>query len=307
MIVPFDPENPQLSTLFPTEDPQAVIAEGEKTIRIRYPDIDFSLVKNAFEDLCALFTGDYPGYRECTTEYHDLKHSTDVFTAMTRLVHGAAEEGMKLSEQDVIIGLAASLMHDTGYIQTAQDKKGTGAKYTQTHEQRSITFLERYLTSKNIPKADIEKAGPIIMCTDLAQPVGDLSFASEDIEKLGKMLGTADLVGQMADRIYLEKLLFLFCEFKEANVTEYESEFDLYEKTISFFDLMDVRLSETLDNMRRFLLPHFKARWSIDRDLYTVAIEHTRRYLKYIIKNHPKEFTNYLRRNGIVEALRQRA
>ena len=40
---------------------------------------------------------------------------------------------------------------------------------------------------------------------------------------MGKVLGTADLVAQMADKNYQEKLPLLFLEFQEAGMEEFES------------------------------------------------------------------------------------
>ena len=53
-------------------------------------------------------------------------------------------------------------------------------------------------------------------------------------EILGKMLGTADLLGQMSDRTYLEKLPFLYLEFKHAGIDGVGTELDFFDSTPGF-------------------------------------------------------------------------
>jgi hypothetical protein len=62
-----------------------------------------------------------------------------------------------------------------------------------------------------------------------------VTYPSANIEIMGKMLGTADLLGQMADRLYLEKLIPLFHEFEEGKVPGFESELNLLRKPTNFY------------------------------------------------------------------------
>ncbi len=56
------------------------------------------------------------------------------------------------------------------------------------------------------------------------------------------MLGSADLLGQMSDRAYLEKLLFLYKEFREAGIPGFNTEFDIIRKTVDFYEITVQRL-----------------------------------------------------------------
>ena len=76
----------------------------------------------------------------------------------------------------------------------------------------------------------------MLECTGLDTNLTEITFESKEIELLGKMLGTADLLGQMADRIYIEKLLFLFREYQEGNIVGYNNELDLLKNTANFYD-----------------------------------------------------------------------
>src|SRR6476620_5619610 len=55
---------------------------------VRYPGADFAPVARAFNDVKALFEGDFPGYLRCDTLYHDARHTLDMTLAMARLIEG---------------------------------------------------------------------------------------------------------------------------------------------------------------------------------------------------------------------------
>ncbi len=107
-----------------------------------------------------------------------------------------------------------------------------------------------------------------------------MKFASDNLETLGKMLGTADLLGQMADRLYLEKLIPLFREYEEGKVHGFASELDLFQKTSNFYCVTKVRFEKDLGNVNRYMLSHFKKRWHIERNIYNESKN------KYSILSH---------------------
>ena len=108
------------------------------------------------------------------------------------------------------------------------------------------------------------------------------------------MLGTADLLGQMADRAYLEKLLYLYREFQEGGIKGYESELDLLKKTTGFWAMTKKRFGEELSSVNEYVRSHFKARWNIDRDLYMEAIERSIAYLEFVLEHHESDYRDYL-------------
>jgi hypothetical protein len=286
----------QLSRLVNMEDPQSVLDEVRAIIAMIFSDFDFDTVHRVFKDIVRLFRGKYPGYRKCSTQYHDLKHTTDTFLAMARLTHGALIGGERLSKKHVALGLLCALMHDTGYIQTLDDKVGTGAKYTRIDTKRSIVFIEKYIADSGFSKEDFKHYPNILMCTGLDTKINEIQFKSQETELLGKMLGTADLLGQMADRNYLEKLLFLFYEFREGGVKGFDTELDLLKKTIAFYAMVRKRFATELDRVNEYMHYHFKARWNKDRDLYMEAIENHINYLGFILEHHEEDYGDHLRR-----------
>lgn len=293
----------QLSRLVNMANADHVLNEASTIVSMAFSQFDFETLNRVFTDIVRLFRGDYPGYRECTTEYHDLKHATDTFLAMARLIHGALVVGEGLTREQVMLGLICALMHDTGFIQTLDDNVGTGAKYIDMDTKRSIVFMENYITEKRFSREDFNDSPSILTCTDLGAEITEIPFASPEIELLGKLLGTADLLGQMADRTYLEKLLFLFYEFKEGGVMGYDSELHLLKKTREFYDMTRKRLARDLSGVNEYMRHHFRVRWNLDRDLYMEALEGNMTHLNFILEHHEKDYRNHLRRDGMVEKL----
>jgi len=299
-------EKTQLSRLINMENPESILDEVQTIASMMFKEFDFDILNHIFQDIVRLFRGEYPGYQKCNTEYHNLKHTTDTFLAMARLVHGAFVSGEKFTSKHVTQGLTCALMHDTGYIQTLDDEMGTGAKYTGMDTKRSIVFMEKYIADKGFSKEDFKNYPNILICAGLDAEIKKIQFDSRQTEIMCKMLGTADLLGQMADRTYLEKLLFLYYEFKEGGVMGYADELDLLKKTMDFYDMTQKRFNNVLGGMNKYMRYHFKARWNMDKDLYMDSIKKHIHYLEFILKNHEKDYRGHLKRGGMVEKLNEK-
>src|SRR5512146_2702136 len=135
----------RLASLVDGQSPSEAFGEVRRTLAGILPGSDLDRLYRVFRDVRRLFEGRYPGYRGCNTRYHDFEHTTDTLLAMARLVRGAAVEGRSIDARAAHVGLAAALLHDTGYIQRTGDRGGTGAKYTASHIRRSIDFAREYL------------------------------------------------------------------------------------------------------------------------------------------------------------------
>jgi len=299
-------EKTQLSDLVDSGSSDAVFHEAQIILTLISPSFNTTPVSFAFTTVVKLYEGKYNGYKACNTEYHNLRHATDTFLTMARMIHGAVLQKENLEKRHIDLGLIAALFHDAGYIQKENDNDGTGAKYTANHVQRGMEFLEIAGPGLKLSSKEISDINAMLLCTDLAIDVSTITFSSDSIELLAKMLGAADLLAQMADRIYLEKLLFLYREFKEAGLTGYNNEVDLLEKTIDFYDFCSVRLEKTLDSTDRFIISHFESRWDIHENMYHSAIENQRKYLMRILEIPDSDPRDYLKRNGIVDNLREK-
>jgi hypothetical protein len=291
-----------LHDIVDTTDLKCVIDEVRALMNESYHDIDFQRLNATFTDVIKLFTGDYPGYKECSTAYHDLRHTMDVFLAMARIIHGAHAEGKLFHNSDVVLGLQSALLHDTGYIQTDDDEDGTGGKYTLTHVRRSVNFMIKYFVQKNYPSKEALQAAHLIESTSLTVDFDKIAYVSPDMKQIGKMIFAADLMGQMADRTYLEKLHLLYFEFVEGDITEFTDEEDLMKKTVGFVEAIRKRIENDLGSFSRYMKGHFKFRCNINRDLYSEAVQSNLNYLKEILSDEEK-YRSKLNRMGILERI----
>lgn len=177
-----------------------------------YPEFSGSLeasaVAQAFGDFERLFTGRYPEFTYCDTPYHDIQHTLDMSLAMARLVYGhdhGAKPGDRLGFHRATVGVICALFHDAGYIRRQNDSQHrNGAEYTKTHVSRSADFLSHYLPIVGLAE-DAFISGKIVHFTGYEISVDRLKLEDRKYQLLGYMLGSADLMAQMADRCYLEK------------------------------------------------------------------------------------------------------
>ena len=296
----------QLSTLIDMDSPEAVHKEVLHALSLFIPESDKEAIYRIFRYTIDLYEGRLEEYKACNTDYHNLRHITDTYLAMARLLHGAQLSGENFSVQEIFLGLTGALMHDTGMIQEACDMEGTGAKYTQDHVKLSMDFVKKHAATLHLESQEIIDLRDMILCTDLAVEIPAINFSSQKIELLGKMLGTADLIAQMADHTYLEKLLFLYHEFQEAEIGNFKDEVDFLHHTLHFFEISETRFKKTLDNTCTYMIPHFKARWGINENLYIISLENQRRFLKKIMTDKNKSVYQELKRENIVQQVRQK-
>ena len=197
-----------VSGLIDVTDPQSVCDAVLLIFNKRYPLHDFSIVHRLYSDFTALYRGELPGFLACDTRYHDIQHVLDVSLAMARLLdgydanhHGEECLGSELAE----IGLIIALFHDSGYIRREGEIDiQHGAEYTKVHVSRSARFMAEYLPS--IGRQDIvELTGKLVHFTGYEVTPDQIDVADEKHRVIGGLVGTADVIAQMADPAYLEK------------------------------------------------------------------------------------------------------
>ncbi len=294
-----------LYDLIHPNNPERVLGELRNLMLRLFPNTSMDFVTLAFNDTVRIFRGEYPGFRECTTLYHDLEHTLSVLLASIRLFHGAVLDNEPLFPLDFEKLVTSALFHDVGLIQTADDTEGTGAKYTIGHEERSIAFLSEYLEQHHFSPEDVKDCAHVISCTSLNQRLQDVNFRSWEAMTLGRMLGASDLLAQMADRAYLEKLLLLYREFQEAGVPGFDSEFQLLEKTEDFYISVIDRLEEEYFGVSSWMRLHFAKRWDVDKDMYKESMDNNMEYLREILHESREAYSSRLRRAGIVKKLKR--
>ncbi|MBW2467147.1 MAG: HD domain-containing protein [Deltaproteobacteria bacterium] len=274
-------DNDTLYDLTDTGSPPATLAEIKNILLMLEPSPDPSPIENIYEDIIRLFIGEFPGYRASNTKYHNLEHTSSTTLAAARLIHGLHVQGQVFSPRLVQLCLIGALFHDTGLIQTEDEVEGTGARHTIGHEKRSIALMEKYLTEKGFSPEDIRDCSHIIMSTELTLSLAEIPFNSEEVRTMGKVLGSADLIAQMADSNYQENLPLLFMEFEEAGIEGFKSPLELFKKTEEFYrSVARKRLTAELEGVSSAALYHFRERWKIDKDLYDESIKYNIRRLK---------------------------
>lgn len=292
--------DPQLSKLIKENSTKSVKNEIKAILGYNYSGSLYGTVKKTLKKIEKLFHGRFPGYRACNTQYHNLEHTLDALLAAVRLLDGHNISKHIVSEKLAEKLLLATLFHDTGYIQEASDTEGTGAKFTNNHVQRSIKFLNEQHKKFGMPLEDLESLTRLIHCTGLGTELKSIPFESYEEKLVGCILGTADLVGQMSNRAYLEKLLFLYYEFKEAKIPGLDTEFDILRKTVDFYYITMERMKTDYLNCYGFAKNHFEKRNNIDRNLYMEAMEKQIEYVQKIIDDSTTNFRYKLKRGDWV-------
>ena len=295
------PAADEINALFANDDPGEVWRKAEAIVLRISPDYDLARVRAVFDDVVSLFRGDYPGYAPVRTPYHDLAHTQHVFMCAVRLMHGVHVSGTPISDEDAMLVMMAALMHDIGYAQTWSEESGTGAQHTPCHVSRGIAFMHRYVAERGFPDGWGQRLEPLIRSTDPGYPFAQIVFADEHARRLGQLVATADLVGQMADRTYLEKLLFLYLEFKEANFGNYRNVHDMLRQTRRFYEITRKKLDGEFQGLYRRLSDHFQSTMGVANNYYIESIEKNIEYLDEVTRHEEAEHLEMLKRAGIAE------
>jgi len=291
----------QLARLVDGDNPSAMFEESRRIFWYWYDEAEWEPVSKAFSIIIDLFAGRFSGYHACDTEYHNITHTLSVMLATARISDGLfVRHGPYPAEVSRDLYIAA-LCHDTGYIRKVGEEGGTGARFTSLHVGRSALFAQdnaRYFNLDNDAGTIIrnERLSRFIFATGLKGEYDEQAWANEQEWQAGSILATADLVGQMSDRAYLEKLLFLYYEFREAGFAGYETEFDILRKTMSFYELTLARLDGPFHGVRAYVRDHFRERYGIDKDLCAESMEHQMQYLQNMLDDASSNFRKKLKR-----------
>lgn len=271
-----------------------------------FTNASFDPVWIAFHDFESLFTGKNPDYHAVDTSYHDIQHTLDMTLALARLIVGhdrSVREADRLGPERASFALVAALFHDAGYLRHRQrDREAiNGAVFTTTHVSRSGAFLEDYLPTIGLGDF-VDIVSRVVHYTGYEMPIDEIELVDPRDSIAGHLLGTADLLAQMADRCYLEKCRDrLYPEFVLGEVavnTEatgsfalYQSGDDLLQKSIDFYQKSaQTRLEKSFDQAYRYV--------------EAVFVDSRNPYQLFIDKN--MAFVERLRQKGDWKVLRRR-
>jgi hypothetical protein len=285
-----------------TTDQQAVSAEVLRLYRELY-DADSAAaaggapskaLERAFRDIGRLYRGEHPDYLPCDTEYHDIQHVLDVTLAMARLMDGyeRSRNGGKapaLPAACFALGVVVALFHDFGYLRRRNDRRHRyGAEYTLTHVTRGSKHLHDYLPELGMRRY-ASTGATLVHYTGYERPAETIPLNDTLLRRLGHMLGTADIIAQMADRCYLEKCRDrLYPEFVLGGLAErklpggrtqvlFTSGDDLVRKTPGFYLNAAKRLDFQLARAYEYAEKHFGG-----QNLYVEEMQKNVRYAKAV-------------------------
>jgi hypothetical protein len=255
------------------EDPAKVRDAVLSLFAVRFPGTDFTPLARAFDDFRALFEGHYPGYLACDTLYHDMRHTLDMSLAMARLIEGherTCAEADSLGPRRAMLGVLVALLHDCGYLKrSSEGHVENGAVFTKVHVSRSADFVTAYLPILGFA-AEAPTAAKLVHFTGYEMEIDDIHIPDARDRLLGCLVGTADLLGQISDRMYLEKCReFLYREFVLGSIARetgpdgreivrYSSPEDLIIKTPGFYEYVArARIQNKLGGVDRYAEAHF--------------------------------------------------
>lgn len=246
-----------------TTDPAAVSSEVIRLATRLFPNAPAPALERAFKDTRRMYQGEHRDYLPCDTEYHDIQHVLDVTLAMARLMDGYQRGGRNghpaLTKELYLVGVLAALFHDFGYLRRRNDHKHrNGAEYTLVHVSRGAAFLRSYARELGVDERLASAASTLVHFTGYERPVESIRIGDDTLRHVGQMLGTADIIAQMADRCYLEKCRDrLYPEFVLGRVPNFASAEDLVMKTPRFYEGACKRLDEKLGRSYEFAARHF--------------------------------------------------
>jgi hypothetical protein len=178
--------------------------------------------------------------------YHNVEHTTLVTLVGQEILRGKHIREGKVSPLDWVNCIISLLMHDIGYIKgvckndNIKEGKfctgvgdemvdvphtGTDASLTKYHVDRGKMFVEERFGGHSVISVDVIKRN--IEWTRFPVP---LSEDSPDQTSFASVVRSADLIGQMCDPRYLNKVAALFYEFEEIGANArlgYKSPLDL--------------------------------------------------------------------------------
>ena len=230
-------------------EPASVKNEVIAIFKDIFPKKSTSLISESFQIFTDLYSGKIENYNECDVPYHNVEHIMDVTLASARLIYGLKKTKelvlrkiVDLDREHALCVIIGSLFHDSGYLTLKSEKPvSNGAVHTKIHVSRSVKVLAWVMDTLSFQNMS-RVATEAVHYTGYERDLTSLDLKDTQEETVGRILGTADLLGQMSDRCYLEKCYYrLFPEFvlgglhRVNDETIYGSPDELMRRTRDFY------------------------------------------------------------------------
>ncbi len=204
--------------------------------------------------------------------YHDVEHTCLVTLCGQEIFCGKKVKEGNLNSDDWLHFTISLLFHDIGYVKNILpndernyqvinelgekipiDSGQTDASLTPYHVERGKMYINQRIWPEYVNKKTVMD---LISFTQFPQP--DRGVPEGEAEKklfsLANLVGSADLIGQLADPMYDEKIPRLFYEFKESGTSDkmgYKSSQDLRAGFPSFFiNFVRPNIQDALDYLQ---------------------------------------------------------
>ncbi len=282
-----------------THDTGEVEAQVSRIVLAFAPGHDLTRIADTFGLLDRAFDGNLPGYQKLKMLYHNRTHTNEVVLCAARMLHGLHLAGQGLDADHIDAALMGALLHDVGYLMSDEEASGTGAQFTNSHVLRGVDFARRHLSA--LPPDVLDTTTKVILLTDHRKHPDWVKFDNPQQQRAAFATATADLIGQMANREYIERLLLLYYEFEEAQMGGFGDVHDLLEATSSFYRLTKARLDQDLNGLATHLKKHFSQQLDADRNFYMESIDRNLDYLDRLVRMERQDRLEFLKRGGVVE------
>lgn len=290
-------------------DAEEVEAQVGEIVHRFAPGHDLGRIGEAFGLLHGAFRGELPGYAELKTLYHNPMHTNEVVLCSARMLHGMHLAGRGLDADYIDAALIGALMHDFGYLMRNDEAadSSTGAQFTAVHVARGVDFVRDQLPELiDLPDTIRDTTIKVVQLTDHRQHPDWVKFDNSQQQLAAYATATADLVGQMANRQYLERLIYLYIEFQEAQIPGFGDIHELMEKTADFYRITRMRIDKDLQGLVMFLRRHFAQAQGTERNFYMESIDRNLHYLNTLLQESRSKRLEKLKRGGIVEQALER-
>jgi len=210
--------NVDCAVVIDTKDPAAIYDQVQQIYNRLFGEDNLNFVAQAFGWFVDCFAGRYRDYQAVDMAYHDREHTLQGTMCFATLMQGRHQAGAEpvITRRMFELGLLGILLHDSGYLKKNEDTKGTGAKYTMVHVDRSCAFARELLLDKGFSQHDVEQVQHMISCTGIDVNLGTICFQTKIERTIGLAIATADLLGQMSAADYVDRLSDLYLEFNES-------------------------------------------------------------------------------------------
>jgi len=166
---------------------------------------------------------------DCDCPYHDIQHTMLVTDIGKTMLHGRQLLQGDVTQTDWLHAVIAMMFHDVGYIRGLLKEDDAGSCLVDANGERiqpPAGCTDAYMTPWHVTRGclfvrDRFRHEPLIHLDTLTDYIEITRFpvprkpAYQRLDDIAALVRAADLLGQMADPLYLKKLSRLFAEFLE--------------------------------------------------------------------------------------------